>query len=95
MRKPVKVSKKLHSTNGQFLKSGQNRNRFRHNKYALVSNLPDRKRSCLIVIVACIHGLFDQTGSSIDYFNFGSPGHIMVSFVVLLIPANISVWLGD
>ena len=40
------------------------------------------------------HGLFDHTGSSIDYFIFGSPVHIMVSFMVLLIPAYISVWLG-
>ena len=35
MRKPVSVSKKFHSTNGQFPKPGQNRNRFRHNKNAL------------------------------------------------------------
>ena len=35
MRKPVSVSKKFHSTNGQFPKPGQNRNRFRHNQNAL------------------------------------------------------------
>ena len=46
------------------------------------------------LIVACIHGLFDHNGSSIDYFIFGSLGHIMLSFMVLLIPAYISVWLG-
>ena len=33
-KKPVSVSKKFHSTNGQFPKPGQNRNRFRHNKNA-------------------------------------------------------------
>ena len=44
MRKPVSVSKKFHSTNGQFPKPCQNRNRFRHNKYALgLNSNPDCK----------------------------------------------------
>ena len=53
--------------------------------------LPDSKQSGLKVID---RGMYDHTGSSTDYFIFGSPGHSMVLFMVLLIPAYISVWLG-
>ena len=55
MSKPVSISKKFLSTNGQFAKPGQVRNRFLHNKNTLLSPLNDKvSRFLFKVISVCI-----------------------------------------